>query len=302
MKKIIVIGSCNTDMVVRTSRLPMPGETVIGGTFLMNAGGKGANQAIAAARSGVSTTFVTKVGNDMFGKQSFALFEKEGINVDYISFDEKEASGVALITVDEHAENCIVVAPGANGNLNQEDIARAKEEIESSEYLLMQLEIPMKSVEYAADIAYKAGVKVILNPAPAQVISSELLRKLYLITPNQVEAELLTGIKIVDLPSAVEAAKLIVARGARNVIITLGSKGSLICQGGELEMVSAFKVKAVDTTAAGDTYNGALCAALAKGLSLQEAAVYASKGAAISVTRMGAQSSIPTKDEIVNFD
>lgn len=280
----------------------MPGETVIGGTFLMNAGGKGANQAIAAARSGVSTTFVTKVGNDMFGKQSFALFEKEGINVDYISFDEKEASGVALITVDEHAENCIVVAPGANGNLNQEDIARAKEEIESSEYLLMQLEIPMKSVEYAADIAYKAGVKVILNPAPAQVISSELLRKLYLITPNQVEAELLTGIKIVDLPSAVEAAKLIVARGARNVIITLGSKGSLICQGGELEMVSAFKVKAVDTTAAGDTYNGALCAALAKGLSLQEAAVYASKGAAISVTRMGAQSSIPTKDEIVNFD
>lgn len=302
MKKIIVIGSCNTDMVVRTSRLPMPGETVIGGTFLMNAGGKGANQAIAAARSGVSTTFVTKVGNDMFGKQSFALFEKEGINVDYISFDEKEASGVALITVDEHAENCIVVAPGANGNLNQEDIARAKEEIESSEYLLMQLEIPMKSVEYAADIAYKAGVKVILNPAPAQVISSELLRKLYLITPNQVEAELLTGIKIVDLPSAAEAAKLIVARGARNVIITLGSKGSLICQGGEVEMVSAFKVKAVDTTAAGDTYNGALCAALAKGLSLQEAAVYASKGAAISVTRMGAQSSIPTKDEIVNFD
>lgn len=280
----------------------MPGETVIGGTFLMNAGGKGANQAIAAARSGVSTTFVTKVGNDMFGKQSFALFEKEGINVDYISFDEKEASGVALITVDEHAENCIVVAPGANGNLNQEDIARAKEEIESSEYLLMQLEIPMKSVEYAADIAYKAGVKVILNPAPAQVISSELLRKLYLITPNQVEAELLTGIKIVDLPSAAEAAKLIVARGARNVIITLGSKGSLICQGGEVEMVSAFKVKAVDTTAAGDTYNGALCAALAKGLSLQEAAVYASKGAAISVTRMGAQSSIPTKDEIVNFD
>ena len=222
MKKIIVIGSCNTDMVVRTSRLPMPGETVIGGTFLMNAGGKGANQAIAAARSGVSTTFVTKVGNDMFGKQSFALFEKEGINVDYISFDEKEASGVALITVDEHAENCIVVAPGANGNLNQEDIARAKEEIESSEYLLMQLEIPMKSVEYAADIAYKAGVKVILNPAPAQVISSELLRKLYLITPNQVEAELLTGIKIVDRPSAAEAAKLIVARGARNVIITLG--------------------------------------------------------------------------------
>ena len=280
----------------------MPGETVIGGTFLMNAGGKGANQAIAAVRSGVSTTFVTKVGNDMFGKQSFALFEKEGINVDYISFDEKEASGVALITVDEHAENCIVVAPGANGNLNQEDIARAKEEIESSEYLLMQLEIPMKSVEYAADIAYKAGVKVILNPAPAQVISSELLRKLYLITPNQVEAELLTGIKIVDLPSAAEAAKLIVARGARNVIITLGSKGSLICQGGEVEMVSAFKVKAVDTTAAGDTYNGALCAALAKGLSLQEAAVYASKGAAISVTRMGAQSSIPTKDEIVNFD
>lgn len=280
----------------------MPGETVIGGTFLMNAGGKGANQAIAAARSGVSTTFVTKVGNDMFGKQSFALFEKEGINVDYISFDEKEASGVALITVDEHAENCIVVAPGANGNLNQEDIARAKEEIESSEYLLMQLEIPMKSVEYAADIAYKAGVKVILNPAPAQVISSELLRKLYLITPNQVEAELLTGIKIVDLPSAAEAAKLIVARGARNVIITLGSKGSLICQGGEVEMVSAFKAKAVDTTAAGDTYNGALCAALAKGLSLQEAAVYASKGAAISVTRMGAQSSIPTKDEIVNFD
>lgn len=301
MKKITVVGSCNTDMVVKSNKLPLPGETIVGGNFLMNAGGKGANQAIATARLGVQTTFVTKTGNDMFGKQSVSLFENEGINVDYINSDFKNPSGVALIMVDDRGENSIVVAPGANAELNEEDIKKASKEIATSDILLMQLEIPMKSVVAAAEIAHQHGVKIILNPAPAQTIPSDLLSKLYLITPNRVEAELLTGIKITDLKTAKEAAKAIANDGVDNVIITLGAKGSLIYCDEKFTLVEAFKVKTVDTTAAGDTFNGALCAGLLDGLSLNDAVLFASKAAAISVTRMGAQTAIPTKTEVLAF-
>lgn len=232
MSKVIVIGSCNTDMVVKSARLPLPGETIIGGEFLMNAGGKGANQAVAVARLGGVVSFIAKVGDDLFGNRSLALFEKEGINSKSIYIDKHTPSGVALITVDDGGENSIVVAPGANSNLSIEEIESAKEDITSSDILLMQLEIPMAVVVYAAKIAYQCGVKVVLDPAPAQTIPEELLNRLYLITPNKGEAELLTGVKITDSESAKEAAKAIADRGVENVIITLGSKGSLIYSGG----------------------------------------------------------------------
>lgn len=301
MKKITVIGSCNTDMVVKSNKLPLPGETIVGGSFFMNAGGKGANQAVATARLGVPTVFITKTGNDMFGRQSLSLFEKEGINVDYIVSDMNNPSGVALIMVDERGENSIVVAPGANAQLSEEDILRAKAEIATSEVLLMQLEIPMKTVEEAANIAYSNGVKVVLNPAPAQIISTELLKKLYLITPNRGEAELLTGIKIVDWNSAKEAAKVIADKGVDHVIITLGPKGSLIYSEGVYTVIDIYKVKTIDTTGAGDTFNGALCVGLLDGLCLIDAAKFASKAAAIAVTKLGAQTSIPTKEEVMTF-
>lgn len=301
MKKVTVVGSSNTDMVVKSGRLPLPGETIVGDSFLMNAGGKGANQAVAIARLGIPTTFVARIGNDMFGQESKVIFENEGINVKYVCTDEENPSGVALITVDEHGENSIVVAAGANAKLSVDDIEMATKEIESSNYLLMQLEIPMQAVEAAANIAHTSGVKIVLNPAPAQYISCDLLEKLYIITPNRGEAELLTGIKILDIETAKEAAMEIIRKGVQNVIITLGSIGSLVCENGEFTLVEAFKVEAIDTTAAGDTFNGALCVGLTEGMTLIEAVVFASKAAAIAVTRMGAQSSIPTRDEICTF-
>lgn len=301
MKKITVVGSSNTDMVVKSKRLPLPGETIGGGAFLMNPGGKGANQAVATARLGAKTVFVAKTGNDVFGRKSISTFENEGIDTRFVSSDSTEPSGVALIMVDDHGENSIVVAPGANAKLLPEDIEKAKEEISTSEILLMQLEIPMPAVEAAAEIAYASGVKVVLNPAPVQVLSAELLKKLYLITPNRGEAELLSGIKITGLESAEKAARAIAAKGVQNVIITLGSEGSFILDNGEAYLVKAYEVETVDTTGAGDTFNGAICSALVEGKSMREAVNFASKASAIVVTRMGAQSSIPTRREVDHF-
>ena len=197
-QKIFVIGSSNTDMVIKSEKIPVPGETVIGGTFMMNPGGKGANQAVAAARMGGNVTFVSKIGNDLFGKQSVEGYIAEGIKTDFIFTDPVNPSGIALITVDAKGENCIVVAPGANATLCPNDILKAKNEIETSELLLLQLEIPMETVEYAAEIACNKGVRVILNPAPAQTLSNKLLKCLYMITPNKTEAEMLSGIKVND--------------------------------------------------------------------------------------------------------
>lgn len=303
MNKIVVIGSSNTDMVVKTSHLPIGGETVLGGDFFMNAGGKGANQAVAAARYGNKVIFVAKTGDDLFGRQVREALKEDKIVTDYVFVDEDHPSGVALITIDKHAENCIVVASGANMHLGTADIDKAKEEITSAKVVLMQLETPIQTVEYAAQIASEAGVPVILNPAPApaEPLSAELLKNLYLITPNRSEASRISGIEVTDTQSAQQAAKAIHAMGTKNVIITLGSEGSLIYDGEDFTLIAATKVEAVDTTAAGDTYNGVLAGALAEGYSLTDAALEASIASAISVTRMGAQPAAPTKEEINEF-
>ena len=263
-RQILVVGSCNTDMVIKAAHLPRPGETILGGTFFMNPGGKGANQAVAIARLGGSVTFICKTGSDIFGHQSQQLFEEEGINTSYVFSDSGNPSGVALITVDEKAENCIVVASGANANLLPSDLAKAEEAIELADLILMQLEVPMETVCFVADIAWQKGKKVILNPAPAHPLPADLLHHLYLITPNETEAEMITGVKITDDISAVEAARVLSGMGVQHVIITLGSKGALICSDGEAEIVPALKVEAVDTTAAGDVFNGALTVALSE--------------------------------------
>lgn len=298
MKKIIVIGSSNVDMVVRTSHLPAPGETILGGEFFMNQGGKGANQAVAIKRLGGNLIFMAKLGNDVLGRQSVGYFKKEGIDTRYIALDEDSASGVALISVDDHAENSIVVASGANMLLNEQDVDKMLEEMCEGDILLMQLEIPLQTVEYAARKAFGKGVKVVLNPAPARSLPKELFRYLYMVTPNRIEAEMLTGIKIANDADVEKVAEEICAMGVKNVIITLGSKGCLIREEGVSYRIDAFKVEPVDTTAAGDTFNGALCVGLSEGMDLKQAAVMASKASSIAVTRMGAQSSIPYREEL----
>ena len=297
-KKIVVIGSCNTDMVVKSDRLPVPGETVLGGAFMMNPGGKGANQAVAVARLGGNATFITKTGNDLFGKQSIEMFDEENINTDNILSDPLHPSGVALIMVDNNGENCIVVASGANASLSTHDIEKARDVIESADIILMQLEIPMNTVEYAAKMAFDKGIKVILNPAPAAYLSNELMKCLYAIVPNKTEAEILSGIKVSDWDSARLAADSISAKGIDNVVITLGSKGSFVKEGDSCYEVPVEKIDAIDTTAAGDTFCGAFCVGLSEGLSIHDAVYFANTAAGITVTREGAQSSIPYRKEI----
>ena len=303
MKDIVVIGSSNTDMVVKTTHLPAGGETVLGGDFFMNAGGKGANQAVAAARYGKRVVFVAKTGDDLFGRQVRESMKQDGIVTDYVFVDKEHPSGVALITIDSKAENCIVVAGGANMYLSKDDIDIAADEIRSAGIVLMQLETPIETVAYAAKMAAEAGVKVVLNPAPApaEPLSEELLKNLYLITPNRSEASRITGIDIKDMDSAQRAARAIHEMGTKNVIITLGSDGALIYGGNAITLIEAQKVEAVDTTAAGDTFNGVLVSALAEGYSLIDSAREASVAAAISVTRMGAQPAAPTREEVEAF-
>lgn len=300
-QQILVVGSTNTDMVIKAAHLPRPGETILGGTFFMNPGGKGANQAVAIARLGAPVTFICKTGTDIFGHQSQQLFEAEGINTSYVFSDPQNPSGVALISVDDKAENCIVVASGANANLTPEDLKKAEEAIDQCDIVLLQLEIPMETVEYVAKIAFEKGKKVILNPAPAQPLSAKLLSHLYLITPNETEAEMISGVKITDEASANEAAQVLSEKGVQNVIITLGSKGALVYSNGESEVVPAYKVNAIDTTAAGDVFNGALTVALSEGRDLKEASRFGCKASAISVTRSGAQSSAPYRNEVDIF-
>src|SRR5437773_205977 len=255
---IVVVGSTNTDMVIKASHLPQPGETILGGTFFMSAGGKGANQAVAAARLGASVLLMAKTGFDIFGKQAIELFDKEGIDTSCIVRDRMEPSGVALITVDDKGENCIVVAPGANAALRSEDINEAKEKIENASLVLIQLETPIETVEYVATIAASKGIKLILNPAPAAKLSDELLKKISIITPKQKEAEMLTGLKVIDESSAKQAAMLLQKKGIETVIITMGASGAFVLHENKYTMVPGHKVNVVDTTAAGDVFNGAL--------------------------------------------
>lgn len=298
--KILVVGSSNTDMVIKTHHFPSPGETILGGRFLMNAGGKGANQAVAAARLAGAVTFVGKIGNDIFGKQAVQQLENEGINVDFVSVDPENPSGVALITVDHKGENSIVVASGSNGTLSPADFDKALAKLDESEFVLMQLEIPIATVEYIAQIAAQKQKKVILNPAPAAELPDELLQNLYIITPNETEAELLTQVKVTDEQSALKAAEALHKKGVEIVIITMGAAGAFLLNNGKSELIKAEEVEAVDTTAAGDTFNGALVVALSEGKTIQESIVFANKAAAISVTRIGAQASVPYRKEILN--
>lgn len=295
---IVVIGSSNTDMIVKSDHLPLPGETVLGGKFTTAPGGKGANQAVAAARLGGDVTFVAKVGEDQFGDAAIDNYQKDGINTQYVTRSAGSASGVALILVDGKGENSIAVASGANADLSIKDIDDASDKIRSASIVLMQLESPMDTVLYAAKMASQAGAAVILNPAPAATLPEEMYSYLYAVTPNETESEILTGVKVVDEESARKASDVFISRGVKKVVITLGSKGAFVNDGEASYMVPARKVKAVDTTAAGDTYNGAMCVALAEGKTLKEALEFATKASAIAVTRMGAQPSVPTREEV----
>ena len=300
MKKVIVIGSSNTDMVVRSAHLPRPGETVLGGAFMMAGGGKGANQAVAVARMGHPVRFACALGKDIFGDEAVARYAEYGIDTSYI-VRKDTPSGVALIMVDSAAQNSISVALGANNELSLEDVMPALETIEEGDIVLLQLEIPIATAEACIGVAAAKGAKVILNPAPAAKVSEETLSKLYLITPNQTEAELLTGIAADDVNGAERAAEALHQLGVEKVVVTLGAEGALLYDDGKSEIIPAHKVDAVDTTAAGDVYNGALCAALAEGASLRDALRFATKASAISVSREGAQPSIPSREEVDNF-
>ena len=300
--KIVVVGSSNTDMVIKLERLPGPGETIIGGDFIMAAGGKGANQAVAAARVGGNVTFVARVGADMFGKQAIQNFQKEGINTGFIVKDDENPSGVALIFVDRKGENSIAVASGANSKLSVENVAAAEEKISCAQVMLLQLETPLKTVRYATRLASELGSKVILNPAPARELDDALLRLITVLTPNETETELLSGVKVENEKSAKQAADVLRKKGVANVIITMGAKGSFLVTEKQTVLIPTKKVKAVDTTAAGDAFNGALAYALAKEEPLDKAVEFANLAGAFSATKMGAQPSMPTHDELCQFE
>jgi len=299
-KKIVVVGSANTDMVIVTEHFPVPGETILGGKFLMNAGGKGANQAVAAARGGGNVAFIAKVGNDVFGQQTIQNLLQEGIDVSGVKTDKDYPSGVAMITVDKRGENCIVVAPGSNMRLTPADIDSSSLLLDKAEILLLQLEIPLATVTYAAKKAFSLGAKVILNPAPAHQLPEELFPCLYIITPNENEIELLTGIKVTNEATALKAASLLKEKGVSIVIITLGASGAFIFSDTMQMLVPSPKVEAVDSTSAGDTFNGALAVALAEGKDILAAVQFANKAAAMTVMKLGAQASIPTVEEILS--
>ena len=299
--RIVVVGSVNIDMVVKGRQLPAPGETVTGGRFLMAAGGKGANQAVAAARLGAEVTLVAKVGQDMFGDQAIENFRKEGILTDFLLRDAGSATGVALILVDEKGENLISVASGANHALTPQEVEQAADRIRKADVVMLQLETPLETVRVAARLAAEAGVPVILNPAPAAPLPDSLLAQVTYLTPNESEAQHLTGIAVEDEASARQAAQRLLATGVRHVVITLGAKGALLVQAGQSILVPSQPVEAVDTTAAGDAFNGGLAWAIGRALPLEAAVHTACLVGALAVTRLGAQPSLPTQEEFQRF-
>lgn len=295
--KILVIGSSNTDMTIKSQTIPHPGETVIGGEFKMGAGGKGANQAVAAKRLGGDVTFMCKVGNDIFGDNAVKSYKREGMDVSHVLRSDKP-SGVALILVDADAENCISVAAGANGDLTPDDIESNADLIRNSDILLLQNEIPVESVVLAAKIAHEAGAYVIMNPAPACEFPDEIFRYIDLMTPNQTESEFYTGVHVSDESSAQAAADALRSKGVGDIIMTMGSKGSMGFTSEGTFFTPSRKVQAVDTTAAGDTFCGALAVALSEGKTLKEAAEFATAASALTVQKMGAQESIPYRNNL----
>jgi len=298
MAKIVVVGSSNTDMVVKTPRFPEPGETILGGDFFMFPGGKGANQAVAAARMGGIVSFVCCVGDDIFGQNALLGYKNENINVDGCLLAKGSPSGIALITVNAEGENEIVVASGANNLLSEAHISAHSKLLNSAEIVLTQLETPLAVVNQLAAHCKNSGQRFIVNPAPAQQLSADILDDLFLITPNETESKLLTGIDVKDEDSAEIACQRFFDKGVQNVIITMGSRGAFFMNSDEKMLIAPPKVTAIDTTAAGDIFNGTLTVFLAQGLSWQQSIEKANRAAAISVTRMGAQASAPYKNEI----
>jgi len=298
---VAVVGSSNMDLVVKSKRIPAIGQTILGGDFIMVPGGKGANQAVAAAKLGAEVFLIAKLGDDIFGSQSLNNFKKEGVNTKYVVQTKEAPSGVALIMVDDDGNNVIVVAPGANQRLSPENVKEAESSIVSSGALVAQLEVPLETVEFAAQLAGNCKVPFILDPAPAQKLNPELLKMVDVLTPNETEAQILTDIEVADEKSARAAAENLLERGVKAVILTMGAQGFLSATSESTEFVAAIKVDAVDATAAGDAFTGSLAVGLAQGQTLSEAALFANNVAALSVTKMGAQSSMPTLEAVKNF-
>lgn len=301
MKTIAVIGSTNMDLVATAARIPVTGETLTGRDFFMVPGGKGANQAVAAAKLGAKVLFVARLGKDNFAAASLDNFRKVGIDTRYVKQLDSVPSGVALIAIDDNGKNIIIVIPGANAMLSAADVADAEAEIAKAAVVVCQLEVPLATVVQAAKTAKKHNVPFILDPAPVVPLDDELLSMIDIIKPNEVEAKMLTGIEVSDFQSASKAADVFFDKGVGNVIITLGAKGFLLATKESREIISNHKVKALDSTAAGDTFTGAMASRLAAGESLRGAALYANAAAALSVTKLGAQSSMPDAMEVAEF-
>ena len=301
MQKLTVLGSINADHVIQVPHFPQPGETLSGQNYHIVYGGKGANQAVAAARLGAKVDFIACIGEDKIGLEMKQAFQKDGINTVSIATIQGETTGIAMIQVADSGENSIVISAGANAHLTTDIVDKFKQKILDADALLMQLETPLDAIIYATKIAKQAGKHTVLNPAPAKALPDELLAQLTMITPNETEAEVLTGVKVVDEQSAAQAAAVFHQKGVAIVLITLGAKGVFISHNALQKIIPGFRVQAKDTTAAGDTFNGALVTALLEQKSLEEAIQFAHAAAAISVTRFGAQTSIPSRQETLDF-
>ena len=298
-KPIVVFGSFVVDLTSRSQGLPVPGQTILGSSFKMGPGGKGSNQAVAAHRAGADVTLVTKVGKDVFGKVALDFYKGEGMNTDYILEDEKRETGVALILVDENsAQNEIVVVPAACANISMDEVEKCRALIEGADILLLQHEINFDAQYKVIDIAYNAGVKIVLNPAPACEVPEDVLKKIYCVTPNETEAQVLTGVEVKNLEDAQKAAKVFLDKGVKNVVITMGSLGAFATDGEKSELVPRLSVNAIDTTGAGDAFNGGFVMALSEGKDLFTALRYGNATGALSVTKLGTAPAMPMRAEI----
>jgi len=303
MKKILVVGSSNTDLIIKVPEIPRPGETLLGGKFKTFPGGKGANQAVAAARAGGDVVFIASVGEDAYGLGAIKEYKLDNINAENIKICKGVPSGVAMITISDSGENAITVASGANELLLPDDLDEAEEAFDEADFMLVQLETPLDTVKKAICLCGEFNTRVILNPAPAAELSDEILAGVHIITPNETEAESLTGIKVEGVKDAEKAVEALHKRGIGTVIITMGSAGAFLSdqETGQKMMIPGFSVTAEDTTAAGDVFNGQLAVALSEGLSLEKAILLSHAAAALSVQKLGAQSSIPRREETDYF-